>query len=228
MPAVERSTLHVEGRDDVHVVKHLLLRHQIDCPLKGDSRPAGEFVSNVPEIRGENDKNAVLEIIELAVSLGNGRSVGFVLDADAEPRDRWRAVCDRLRVFELALPDRIPPEGFVADVAEFGARVGVWLMPDNRRGGALEQFLEDLVHEDDALLPIAERSTEAAVASGAEFPEASRRKAVLHTWLAWQRKPGLPYGSAVGARYFRDDSPAALAFVEWCRHVFRLGDHRCG
>ena len=95
MPAVERSELHVEGRDDVHVVKHLLLRHRIDCPLERDPRPALEFAPNVPEIRRAHDRNAVLDSIEPAVRVSNGRSVGFLLDSDGEPRDRWRAVCDR-------------------------------------------------------------------------------------------------------------------------------------
>jgi len=220
MPTVERSRLHVEGTDDVHVVKHLLLRHQIDCPLERDPRPGCEFAPNAPEIRGAGDWNKVLDRIEPAVRLSNGRSVGFVLDADAGPRDRWRAVCGRLQGFGLDLPDRIPLGGFVHDVAEFGARVGVWLMPDNRREGAVEQFLADLVDDNDTLLPIATRSTEEAVESGAEFPEVDREKAVLHTWLAWRKEPGCPYGTAIKARYFRDDSPSALAFVDWYRRVF--------
>ena len=220
MPTVERSRLHVEGRDDVHVVKHLLLRHDIDCPIEKDSRPVREFAPSVPEIRGAHDRNAVLDSIEPAVRVSNGRSVGFLLDSDGEPRDRWRAVCDRLRVFALYLPDEIPPEGFVVDVAEFRARVGVWLMPDNRREGAVEQFLEDLVDDEDALFPIAERSTAEARRSGAELPAADHRKAVLHTWLAWQKAPGLPYGTAIKAQFFRDDSPTALAFADWYRQVF--------
>ena len=32
MPTVERSRLHVECPDDVHVVTHLLLRRRIDGP----------------------------------------------------------------------------------------------------------------------------------------------------------------------------------------------------
>ena len=220
MPTLERSRLHVEGRDDVHVVKHLLLRHGIDCPLERDSRPAHEFAPNVPEIRGVHDRNAVLRSIDTAVRVSTGRTVGFLLDTDGEPRDRWRAVRDRLRVFGLDLPDEIPAEGFVDDVVEFRARVGVWLMPDNRREGALEQFLEDLVDDEDALFPIAETSTAEARRHGAEFPEADHRKAVLHAWLAWQQAPGLPYGTAIKAGFFRDDSPTALAFVDWYRRLF--------
>lgn len=220
MPTIERSNLHVEGDDDMHVVKHLLLRHGIDCPISGDSRPQRDFAANVPDITAAGDKSAVLAAIGTAVPVSNGRSVGFVLDADVEPQDRWRAVCGRLRGFELDLPDEIPPEGFVGDVAELRARVGVWLMPDNQQEGALEQFLESLVDDDDSILPIAESSTSDALEKGAKFPEVKRRKAVLRAWLAWQEEPGLHYGTAIKARYFRKDSPTALAFVEWYKRVF--------
>ena len=93
-------------------------------------------------------------------------------------------------------------------------------MPDNRRSGALEEFLQDLVSSNDSLLPIAKQSTQRAKERGACFPDTDQRKAVLHAWLAWQARPGLPYGSAVRARYFGHDSAAALAFVAWFKRVF--------
>ena len=218
MPTPERSTLHVEGTDDVHVVRHLLLRHGINCPVT--RRLADDVAPNIPQIKAAGDKDAVLDAIGTSVPVSNGRSVGFVLDADVEARDRWRAVCGRLRVFGLQLPNEIPPEGYVGDVAQYQARIGVWLMPDNQREGALEHFLADLVDDNDTLLPIAERSTGEAAESGAEFPDVDRQKAVLHTWLAWQKEPGRPYGTAIKARYFRDDSPSVLAFVDWYQRVF--------
>ena len=82
------------------------------------------------------------------------------------------------------------------------------------------EFLQDLVNSEDSLLPIAERSTHHAKTQGARFPASAQRKAVLHAWLAWQEKPGLPYGSAIRARYFSHDSAAALSFVEWFKRVF--------
>ena len=220
MPTIERSNLHVEGPNDVHVVYHILRRHGINCPISGNERPQREFAANVPEITPAGDKDAVLAAIGTAVPVSNDRSVGFILDSDQNPRNRWRAVCDRLGEFGLELPEEIPNEGFVADVADYQARVGVWLMPDNQRAGALEHFLRDLVDDNDPLLPLAESSTDSAKESGAKFPEVDHRKAVLHTWLAWQKDPGLPYGTAIKAQFFRVDSPAALAFVDWYRRVF--------
>ena len=220
MPTLERSNLHVEGTDDVHAIKHLLFRHGFDCPTKGDPRSADDFSENVPEIKAAGGERRVLAAMETAVPVSTGRSVGFVLDADAVSENRWQAVRDRLGTFELELPDRIPEDGFVGDIAAFKVRVGVWLMPDNRRSGALEEFLQDLIDEDNRLISVAMDSTEIAKAVGADFPESNKSKAVLHAWLAWQETPGLPYGSAIRARYFRDDSPAALAFIQWYRNVF--------
>ena len=88
--------------------------------------------------------------------------------------------------------------------------------------GTLERFLEALVQEADPLLPYAREATRRAKTQhGASYPDCGVRKAVLHAWLAWQREPGLPYGTAIRARYFRHDSLVAEQFVAWFRRVFR-------
>ena len=217
MSGDDRSILRVEGRDDRFVIEHLLSRHGIDHAGVDIKWPEDSDAST-------GGRNKVLAGMKTAVTTSTGQSVGFVLDADEAPENRWRAVRDRLKDVGLALPDEIPAGGFVGDAVGFQVRVGVWLMPDNRRSGALEEFLTDLVDREDALLPLAETSTADARERGAPFPEAKRLKAVLHTWLAWQRRPGLPYGLAITAHHFGRDSPAALAFVEWFRRVFQATD----
>ena len=216
MPRDEPSILRVEGKDDFHAIRHLLLRHGVDCEripvhIKSQDGDENETTGGLP---------ALLEGMQTEVRSSTGRSVGFILDADEDPRDRWKAVSDRLSGVGLALPNEIPREGFVGDAGSFQARVGVWLMPDNRRSGALEEFLQDLVSSNDSVLPVAEQSTQRAKEQGARFADSAKRKAVLHAWLAWQARPGLPYGSAIRARYFGHDSAAALAFVEWFKRVF--------
>jgi len=206
MPQEEKSVLYVEGRDDRHVIEHLLGRHGIDC-------------SDI-DINDSAGKDALLASVRTAVRAGTGRSAGFVLDADEVSQYRWQAVRDRLKGVGLTLPEEIPDDGFVGNATEYRTCVGVWLMPDNRRRGALEEFLQDLVPDEDSLFLHAETSTEVALEEGARFSESKRRKAVTHAWLAWQEEPGLPYGSAINAHYFRHDSDAALAFVRWFERVF--------
>ena len=164
----------------------------------------------------------MLRGMEAAIRAGTGKSLGFVLDANDNPGDRWRAVVSRLRSVGVAAPDELPADGFVGSSSEFGVRVGVWLMPDNRRIGALEDFLKDLIDDSDPLLRHAEKSTAEAKARGARFPEKYSKKALVHSWLAWQEEPGRPYGVAIKARYLRDDSDAAERFVAWFGRVFGL------
>lgn len=203
------DAVYVEGRDDEYVIRHLLIRRGVD-------------LDGLPEFVDSRDKQGVLDAIRVAVGAGTGGSVGFVLDANDDPDATWRAVGSRLRRAGVDAPDRIPRDGFVGESVEFGTRVGVWLMPDNRRTGALEDFLRDLIELGDRLLPHAEASTAGAKELGARFRSVDTNKAVLHTWLAWQREPGRPYGVAIKAHYLRDDSDAACRFVRWFGQVFGI------
>lgn len=216
MPAPSsRSRLHVEGTDDSHALRHLLIRHGMDY----DQNP---WPAELPRIEDIGGKSEVLEGVETAVRLSNGQSVGFVLDANSSIQNSWKAVSSRLREVGMEVPNAIPPGGFVGEAEDYGARVGVWIMPDNQREGNLEHFLRDLIEDDDPLLPYAQESAMHAKALGARFSDNDADKSVLHTWLAWQQEPGRPYGTAIRARYFRDDSPAAQAFVTWFRAVFNI------
>ena len=210
----ERSQLRVEGIDDENAIRHLLIRHGVD--FEPETWPAW-----VPYINQADDKDKLLLSVKVSVSTNTDRAVGFVLDADSSLQDRWRAMLLRLRDAGVDAPDSVPPEGFVGESQTYRTRVGVWLMPDNRRDGTLEDFLETLIEEADPLLPHAQESTMLAKKlHGAQFRDVDEKKAVLHAWLAWQRRPGVPYGTAIRARYFRQDSPVAQRFVAWFRRVF--------
>ena len=211
MPTPERPKLYVEGKDDIHAIRNLLVRNGIPD-------------SSLSEIKETEGMENLLGIIKTAVSVSSDRPVGFVLDADDKPLARWSAVCARLREFELDPPQDMPADGYVTDVEKYKTRVGVWMMPDNTEAGALEELLMGLIDKDDCLLPLAELSTKEARGKGAKFPIPKRSKAVLHTWLAWQKTPGRPYGSAINQQIFRHDSPAALAFVAWYKRLFSSPD----
>ncbi|MCY3818632.1 MAG: hypothetical protein OXH52_04605 [Gammaproteobacteria bacterium] len=209
----------MEGRDDEHAIKHLLLRHGVECPLTGEV-PRDTVPAIVPEIKPAGDKDKVLATIEHAVKFGTGHSVGFVVDADEAAANSWHAVRDRLSFLDPKPPIELPATGFIADVPAFKVRVGVWLMPDNRASGALKHFLTDLIEENDPLLTLAYDSTTAAQERGATFPDAKYVKAVIHAWLSWQEDPGRPFGTAIKAKFFSADSPIALSFLQWFDKLF--------
>ncbi len=203
------NAAYLEGKDDEHVIGQLLLRQGVDS-------------QSIPELVDAKGKSGVLRAITVSIRAGTGRSLAFVLDANADLKATWNGVRSRLQSVGVEAPRKIPTGGFIGESSEFGTRVGVWLMPDNRRTGALEDFLEDLIDGEDQLLPHAEDSTSTAQELGALFPLVSAKKAVLHTWLAWQEEPGRPYGLAIKAHYLRDDSDAARRFVLWFRSLFEI------
>ena len=175
---VERSRLHVEGGDDMHTIRHLLIRHGIDYDRKPWPPwfPSIEAVGNGDEAPG-GGKTEILRGVDTAVVLSEGRAVGFVLDADDSVQNTWRAMSRPLREAGVVPPRTIPAEGFVGESGEYRARVGVWVMPDNQQEGVegegtLERFLETLVQEADPLLPYArETTTQAKTVHGASYPD---------------------------------------------------------
>ena len=210
MPTAERSSLFVEGSDDLHALTHLLRRRGVT-----DGTPG------FPKIEHKDGWQGVLQTVEIAIRFGTERRLGFVLDADEVPECRWRRIGRELENTGLKPPEALPVEGYIEFCEQFGTHVGVWLMPDNRGRGAIEEFLLDLIRPGDPLLEHAARATERASALGAAFPETARRKAELRAWLAWQESPGLPYGSAIAADYLDSGHRAADPFVSWFNRLFR-------
>ena len=204
---VSASRLYVEGSDDQHAIRHLLLAH-------------GLTEERMPKLRQTGGGAPMLSAMTDAIRAGTGATLGFVLDANSSVKPRWQAVCSRLRAAEVDAPNEAVAAGFVGESTGYRTRVGVWLMPDNRRPGALEDFLRDLISEDDALMAHAEESTRAAKELGAQFRDVDAPKAVLRAWLAWQRQPGLPYGTAIKAGFIGSEIEVAARFVGWFRRVF--------
>jgi hypothetical protein len=200
----------VEGRDDKWSIIELTARHGWDW---ANPEPHYPWIEDA-----EGDTRA---LDAFPVALLSCRRVGIVLDADLAPRDRWRSVCGRLAGKGFDLPDQPDPEGTVLERAD-GKRAGIWLMPDNRNPGKLEDFLAVLVPEDDRCWPWSEESAIRAQAIGAGFAPSDFIKARIHTWLAWQPEPGQPFGTAIRAATFAHHADAARGFLAWMNRLFVL------
>lgn len=149
-------------------------------------------------------------------------TIGILIDADADLASRWQSVRDLLTEH---YGDRVPaqpvPGGLIlASQGIWEKRCGVWLMPDNARSGMLEDFLQELIPEADALLSHAHQVV--AALPDVRFIPSHRTKAEVHTWLAWQEEPGTPLGLAIG-RYLDADHALAQQFHDWLSRLF-LGD----
>lgn len=102
------------------------------------------------------------------------RRLGIIVDANGDMAGRWQAIrrqCESELPDMADLPDQIPETGFARE-RQNGSWFGVWIMPDNRASGALEEFLLALVpNTGEALLAHAERSVDRARELGAGLSE---------------------------------------------------------
>lgn len=213
-----KPILYVEGRNDEKALSALLKRNAIDT--EKTSRRFDIQPVQADDEGGTESVDVLLAGIREKVRRSVNLPVGFVLDADADIQDRWNSVCSRLSDLGVQYPKTPASTGFIADVPNFKTKVGVWLMPNNRDKGMLEDFLHELIEEGDKLLPIAKEATKTAFKADPRFAVVHEPKAVIHSWLAWQEKPGLPFGTAITAHYFRHDTEVATAFVKWFRDLF--------
>jgi hypothetical protein len=146
-----------------------------------------------------------------------------VLDADQNLMRRWQQV---LTVIEkvssgYVLPSQPDPVGVIIPAPDdYKPRLGIWLMPDNQNLGELEDFVAYLIADGDQLRPYALDVLSKIEAAKLNKYKHKRSKAFIHTWLAWQKEPGLPMGAAITAKALSADSPIALIFINWLNRLF--------
>ena len=205
----------VEGKTDKSVIPYLLEANGVAWP---DLPYSPVFI----EPYGSVDEILKPEVLELELAASGLEALGVVVDANGDAAARWdevKAWCGR----EFAdLPEQIPAGGLEIVHAD-GVRFGVWIMPDNRFTGMLEDFLLRLVPDDSRLLSeLARDSVAEAKRNGAPFRNVHERKAELHTWLAWQDPPGLRLHEAVEHTVLDPARAESRTFVTWFRRLFRL------
>ncbi|MEL7241426.1 MAG: DUF3226 domain-containing protein [Cyanobacteria bacterium J06573_2] len=203
----------VEGKNDRHVIWAL-------CNLYNLPEV---FSVEVPEADSTEGISALLNSLPLKINEKNLEILGIVVDADQDLTARWQAIQNRLIISGyLDIPAKIPSDGWVHSTPEL-PRVGVWIMPNCQLPGMLEDFISYLVPDNDKLLPKAELILKQIEKESInKYTSIHHPKALIHTWLAWQEKPGMPMGQAITAGVLRYDSELASAFVEWLKKLFEI------
>jgi len=205
----------VEGSDDWHVIKNLWkARTESEVPFE-KSR------SQEPDLDGSG-KQRVLQDLPAQLKSETLHCLGIVLDADEQIGATWDAVAKRLREAGYDAPHKPAQDGLVLEHPDgYSPRVGVWLMPDNHVPGMLEDFVRMLIPADDDLAPEVDGVLDRIETKGIRrYVPRHRRKAFIHTWLAWQEDPGKPMGLAITIKYLNSDSPQADPFVAWLHRLF--------
>lgn len=204
-----KQLLLVEGNDDKHVF-YALLNHHFS--------PTPEMI-----IADTGGIEKLLEELPVWLKQSDLRQLGVVVDADTmDASRRWNQIRDiLLRSKYLQLPSELSPEGVI--VKQDGKPdVGIWIMPDNRLPGMLEDFVSFLVNDGDELWPLSQQAVQSIPQHLRRFIDNHLSKAKIHTWLAWQEDTGTPLGLAITKRYLNADAPPASRLMNWVRLLFGL------
>lgn len=197
----------VEGSDG-HTVIQLAMKHGCNWDK---ATPGG-----LPYIHAAGGIDKVLA--EIPTSVVTYRRLGIIVDADEMPRAQWKRVVEKLASKDIIAPQEPPEDGCILQTEE--CRIGVWMMPDNTLPGKLEDFVKKLVPPEDTRWEHANHSVGHARQLGAPVKDADVIKAHLHTWLAWQEKPGVSFGMAIQYRYLLNDTKESLALMSWFKRLF--------
>lgn len=217
----------VEGTNDLHVLMHLLDRHcvRVHDPNDPSQRDSDEQEFDITIKQAGGISPLLKQLLPTMIRDANGKNIviGVVVDANADAGKRWKEIVDRIRGVGLsAFPERPCRDGTIVPPPDMTLlpRVGVWMMPDNRTEGTIEDFLKFLVPTTGDLYDHVVSSVD-SIPSPA-FKKKKRSKAQLHTWLAWQEDPGTPMGLAIKKKFFDPDVPEADGLVAWVRRLFCL------
>ncbi len=203
----------VEGKDDEHVIYAI--------------RDIYEISKDSFKIKDKKGIENVLEETDSTLIDGNpDNCLGIVIDADEDLKIQWQRITSILRKADYdngIIPD-IPDANGTVIKQEFKPTFGVWIMPDNViTRGYLETFLTFLVPEPENNKNW--QKAKSCVDSLEDKPFIKQvadhtTKAEIHTYLAWQKEPGKPFGTAITAKYLQTENPNCNKFAEWLKRLF--------
>ena len=220
-----RFKLYVEGRDDSAVTCQLALKHQDLREPKGKTgelAPKFEVHEDDPHGRAIHGVDQLIGRIPLLLRDKGVDRIGFVVDADDAVATRWNAIHRALIAAGYSSTPLVADADGTIIEQPLQPRVGVWIMPDNRSSGVIENFIEAMIRPDDILLPQANCCVDEAILIERRIPDGPhhRQKAVIHTWLAWQKKSGQPQGVAIREGYVDATSDPAQRYIAWLVRLF--------
>lgn len=220
----------VEGDDDYHVFQHLLKAHGVDKQIAYRLEPYGSDPkrSKNKEIvfRERQGWRNTLDYLSQQLRITTDiKRLGVVVDADSDFNARWQSLRDIIfQAGYTLVPKQADPTGLLLEHTanpEENPRVGIWIMPNNQNTGSMEHFLALLLPPQDKLWERARLCVEQIPHEERLFKDAFI-KAQIHTWLAWQEKPGLPMGAAIREHYLDASASNALLLLDWLRRLFDL------
>ncbi|MCX8020702.1 MAG: hypothetical protein N2747_09440 [Chitinophagaceae bacterium] len=199
----------VEGNDEFHLISSICNRMSIQENFQ------------IIDCKGFNN---VKKNIPLIYKGSGVKRIGIVIDANSNFTERIQFVKTILKNLEFNTDTSETKHGFIfKHTFDEEKRAGFWIMPDNKQDGKLEDFIRFLVPDDDQLMPYVDKAlSEIEIKGLNKYKPKDKIEAQIHTWLAWQEKPGLPFGLAIASKFLSTESPLCNQFVSWIKNLFEV------
>ncbi len=191
-----------EGIDDERFLVELLTFLGIDSLWVERADGESQFRGLVRTLRGRGNFEQL-------------RTLAIVRDADTDAARKFESVTDLLQTAAYPIPSA-PAQLILGTfprattgAAETAGTVGVFIMPDGRSPGALEDLCLQAIAEDPAGPCVQEFLACVHARSGVACPDQHVPKAKLNAWLASRSNPTLRLGQAIASK---DIPPGSEAF----------------
>lgn len=215
-----QQRLIVEGSDAI-ALANILMKKRLPPP-KGYGNPT-KFKNEFVKVAGSISK--IQAVLGEQLDTPDVQHIGIIVDADKKGATaRLTSLLDFIqKEIGVSLPGaELTEKGFGYQFMD-DLYVGIWVMPDNKNEGYLEHFMESMIPENDETWQFAQaKVSELEAQNFCNFTKPRIQKALLHTYLAWQKTPGLPMGTAVSAGYFSVENPLVENFADWFKSTFTL------
>ena len=197
----------VEGADDDHVIRHASERSGVAISFAIDA--CGGLSNLLSRMRTE-------------LRARDRESLGFVLDANNHPEQRWESISSRLSRAGIEAPWQPDPNGTIIPGDELNPTVGIWMMPDNKSPGELEDFVARMIPRNDYIWPLSKAYIEGISIEHRLFGTKEVRAKVL-SWIATREDPGF-MGQAIARGDLNTDTPLCQTFTAWLNRLFAQPD----
>ncbi|MEI6499420.1 MAG: DUF3226 domain-containing protein [Armatimonadota bacterium] len=199
--AAHPKVLLVEGKDEFYLLLQLL-----EEPVFADQ------VIDVQMYDGTGGLAKTLKTLRHSAPTGFRAHVTTLAvwrDADQDSMGSLQQVRDALQSASFAVPDRS------GQFVDGPPRIGVFILPDGRNAGALENVCLASVGKPEVLSCV-DGYLACLQATGTELhPNLGKSK--LHTFLASREEPGLKIGEAAKARYWNFTHPAWQPLIDFLK-----------
>ena len=202
----------VEGQDDQHVIQNIWEK---------------EYKEKVPfDVQDKEGINNLIKAIPAEIKVSNREILGIVVDANGNLDKCWKKITCKIKegVKDLGVEEEIPvpdcpiPTGTIIDCKEIS--IGIWLMPNNKECGELENFIMKMLPKNDLIWPSAKEYIQNIPKEDRKFDETKIEKAQIFAWLATRKKPGR-MGAAISVGDLTLDNELSKDFLKWLSDLFK-------